>query len=55
MLSEKETSSHLLSAATSVSDARWGNAESNTTLMLFIFKRRKADTTSTATGGTDSS
>ena len=31
-----------LVSATSVSDARWGNAENNTTRMLFAFKRRKA-------------
>ena len=28
-------------AATSVSDARWGNPESNTTRMLFVFKRHR--------------
>lgn len=32
-----------LVSATSVSDARWGNAENNTTRMLFVFKRRKTD------------
>ena len=30
-----------LVSATSVSDARWGNPESNTTRMLFVFTRRK--------------
>lgn len=37
-----------LVSATGVSDARWGNPESNTTRMLFVFKRRKAYSTAAA-------
>jgi hypothetical protein len=33
-----------LVSATSVADARWGNPESNTTRMLFVFKRRMSQT-----------
>ena len=40
-----------LVSATSVSDARWGNAESNTTRMLFAFKRRKANTSAATPEG----
>ena len=29
-------------SATSIADARWGNVDSNTTRMLFVFKRLKA-------------
>jgi hypothetical protein len=35
--------------ATPVSDARWGNPDSNTTRMLFVFKRRRALSSSPAT------
>ena len=30
-------------SASPIADARWGNAESNTTRMLFVFKRRRED------------
>jgi hypothetical protein len=34
-------------SASPVSDARWGNPDSNTTRMLFVFKRRRPEGTST--------
>jgi hypothetical protein len=42
-------------SATSIADARWGNPDSNTTRMLFAFKRRKPHSTSASSERSPSS